>query len=406
MIKPAIVLSTHTTGLGIIRSLGRYGIPIIAVYYGKSDMGYASKYVKNKIFAPHPEKSEKQFINLLIDIAKCYNNSILIPADDATLVAASKNKILLANHYIVTCAEWSITRCFIDKKYTYKIAESVGVPTPKTIAPQNISDAREYSKRAEYPCLVKPCQSHRYSELFGKKLVKAENAAELMSAYKQASEAGMDVLLQEYIVGDDPNGINYNSYYWNNESLVEFTAQKVRMSPPDSGVPCVVVSKHIPEVSEQGRKVLQALGYNGYSCVEFKKDARDGIYKLLEVNGRHNRSLLLSVKCGINFPLIEYNHLVHGIIPSPSDYRKDVYWIDFTRDFFTLIRYRKKTKISLVEYIRPYIKPHIFAVISTKDIMPFLKRCSDILKMALENILKKIKKPEVKSHTIQLGEDG
>ena len=151
MMKPAVVLSTHTTGLGIIRSLGQHGVPIVAVYYRKSDMGYVSKYVEDKVLAPHPEKSENQFVNLLIDTAKRYSNSILIPADDATLVAVSKNKTLLANHYIVACTDWAIAQRFIDKKYTYDIAESVGIPTPKTIVPQNISDAKKYSKSADYP---------------------------------------------------------------------------------------------------------------------------------------------------------------------------------------------------------------------------------------------------------------
>ena len=35
--KFAIVLSTHTMGLGVIRSLGEKGVPIIAVYYDRAD---------------------------------------------------------------------------------------------------------------------------------------------------------------------------------------------------------------------------------------------------------------------------------------------------------------------------------------------------------------------------------
>jgi hypothetical protein len=31
-LKPAIVLSTNTMGLGVIRALGSMGVPIVAVY--------------------------------------------------------------------------------------------------------------------------------------------------------------------------------------------------------------------------------------------------------------------------------------------------------------------------------------------------------------------------------------
>jgi predicted ATP-grasp superfamily ATP-dependent carboligase len=402
-LKTAVVLSAHNTGLGVIRALGKHGVPIVAIYYQKQDMGYVSKYVKEKVLAPHPEESEKQFIGLLIDCANCYGNSILIPADDATLVAVSKNKALLANYYIVACAEWTIAQRFIDKKYTYTLAESIGIPAPRTIAPKNESDAEEYAESTTYPCLVKPCQSHRYFEAFRRKVVKVKNADQLMSAYKQASQAGMEVLLQEYIPGEDSAGVNYNSYYWNNKPLVEFTAQKVRLSPPEFGVPAVLVSKHIPELLTPGRKIIQALGYNGYSCTEFKKDARDGVYKLMEINGRHNRSLLLSVKCGINFPLIEYNHRVLGEIPSTINYRKGIYWIDLTKDLVASIQYRKRSKFSLTRYIKPYLKPHAFAVLGITDPMPFVKRCIGILSMAWEAIFK-VKKSVEQSQTILLEE--
>jgi predicted ATP-grasp superfamily ATP-dependent carboligase len=387
-LKPAVVLSTHNIGLGVIRALGQHGVPVVAIYYQKQDMGYVSRYVKERIPAPHPEKAERKFIDVLIDTAKDYANAVLIPADDPTLVAVSKNKALLENYYIVACEDWKVIKCVIDKKYTYELAESLGVPAPKTIVPQSEADVKEYAVKANYPCLVKPRQSHRYFEVFRRKMLRVETPGELMSAYNQASQAGIEVLLQEYIPGDDSAGANYNSYFWDNKPLVEFTAQKVRISPPQFGVPGVVISKHIPELLTPARKILQALGYNGYSCTEFKKDERDGVYKLMEVNGRHNRSLLLSVKCGINFPLIEYKHRVLGEIPSAVNYKDGIYWIDAAKDISASLQYINKSQFSLVQYIRPYLKPHTFAVLDIKDPKPFVKRCVDILGMVWKAVFK------------------
>jgi len=395
--KPTIVLSTHTTGTGIIRALGEQGIPLVAVYYENTDMGYVSKYVCEKIPAPHPGKSEKEFIDLLVGLGDRFEKGVLMPADDATLVAVSKNKELLKQHYIVACSDWDVTQKIIQKNYTYKVAASIGIPIPKTLLPQNLRQVEEYVKTANFPCLVKPCESHRYFEVFKRKVFRARKPEELIAAYKEASDAGFEVLLQEYIPGDDLQGANYNSYYWNDQPLAEHTAQKVRLYPTSFGVPRVLVSKAIPEVIEPGRKILKALGYYGYSCTEFKKDARDGVYKFMEVNGRHNRSLLLSVKCGINFPLVEYNHLVYGSIPNVNSYRKDVYWIDFTKDFIGNIRYRQKEKLPLAEYIKPYVKPHLFAIFSVKDPMPFITRCVDILVMGLKRLFKINKKRKLYS---------
>lgn len=376
---PAIVLSSHTAGLGVIRALGSKGVPIINVYYEKSDMGYVSKYVQKKIFAPHPEKNEKQFVELLIDLARKEGRGVLIPADDATLSVVSQNKKLLAKHHLVACADWSITGKLIDKKYTYELAEQIGIPAPKTCVPKSIEDLERYDASIHYPCLVKPCESHRYYEVFKRKMVKVENFDQLLSAYSESIDKGIEVMLQEYIPGDDRQGVNYNSYFSKGEPLVEFTAEKVRMSPPEFGVPSAVVSKEVPELREYGRRVLRAMGFSGYSCTEFKKDPRDGVYKLMEVNGRHNRSALLAVKCGINFPWIEYQYLVEGKIPVAAGYMQNVYWIDEFRDSFRFLGEMGKGRFPLSSQVRPYVNRNVFAVFDRRDPSPFLKHCSDLM---------------------------
>ncbi len=403
MTRHVIVLSAHNIALGLVRSLGRAGIPTVVISYQKSDMAQASRYVKEAFSAPHPEELQQQFVEVVMDVAHRYPGSIIMPADDATLVAASKHKEQLEACSTVACPDWDVVERLIDKKYTYELAEEIGVPAPRTMVPQTPEDARTYAARALYPCLVKPCQSHLYYERFKKKLVKVNNADELMAAYSEAAEAGMEVMLQEFIPGDDSTGVNFNSYCENGRTLVEFTAEKVRISPPESGVPAVVISKKLPEITPAARKMLEALQLSGYSCMEFKKDARDGVYKLMEVNPRHNRSLLLAVKCGINFPVIEYNHRLGREIPSPPSFRTGVYWIDGFKDMVAGRPYRKAGKLSFGSFIKPYLRPHIGATFSLTDPLPFLKRCRDMAGMAVQALFKQ-KKTQTPSLRLEIPE--
>lgn len=398
-IIPAIVLSSHTIGLGVIRALGSKGVPIKVFYYEKKDMGYVSKYVEERIYTPHPEKDEEGYINLLIEHSKRFGKSLLIPADDSTLLVVSRHKDLLEKYFIVAITEWSITERFINKKFTYALADSVGVPSPKTMVPQSLEDVENYGKDIAYPCVVKPCISHHFYNIFREKLIRVENFSQMVSAYNQATEAGLEVMLQEYIPGDDLHSVNYNSYFWNGEPLVEFTANKLRQSPSGFGVPSVVVSKNMPEIIEAAREILKAMGFYGYSCTEFKKDDRDGLYKLMEVNGRYNRSVLLSVRCGINFPWIQYKHLVRSELPSANSFKvldcavgrkaipksyDGVCWIDEFRDIIQCAGYPKKGRHPIIQYIKPYFKPHIFATFDMNDIKPFFKRCIDMVKMGFQ----------------------
>lgn len=384
LVKPAIVLGTHTMGLGVIRALGSMGIPIIAIYYDSKDMGYVSRYVKESVRAPDPEKFADQFLELVILTASRFDSSLVFPVSDETMELVSRNKNVLDEYCTTACTEWKITHQFINKKYTYALADAIGVPAPITIVPKSLEDVEKYGQTIEYPCLVKPTLSHYYYKKFNKKMVRVNNIDQMIGAYRQASDVGLEVMLQEIIPGDDALGVNYNSYFWKNQPLVEFTAQQVRNAPPIFGSPCVAVSKNIPEVIEPGRKILRAMGFYGYSCTEFKKDPRDGVYKLMEVNGRHNLSTLLAVECGINFPWIHYTHLVEGELPSVNDFRENVFWIDIIRDIAYGGSYMK-SKGSLFQFVHPYLGSHVFAIIDFKDLKPFIQRCFYLVKRALNN---------------------
>ena len=215
----------------------------------------------------------------------------------------------------MACTDWEVTEKFITKSYTYAIARAAGVPAPRTVTPASLEEAERLGRAMEYPCVVKPSESHRFYERFHAKLFLARDPDELLACCRRAFAAGMAVMLQEYIPGEDTLGVNYNSYVWEGRVVAEFTACKVRQAPPGSGVPCVVVSRRVPEVIEPGRAILAAMGFSGFACTEFKRDPRDGVYKLMEVNGRHNRSGLLAWKCGLSFPRLQYEHLMFGRLP-------------------------------------------------------------------------------------------
>lgn len=381
--KPAIVLGSHTMGLGVIRALGAKGVPVIAVSYESKDMGHVSKYVVERVQGPHPEHDEDGFLELLRQVASRFDDSILFPVSDESLKIVSKNKPLLEDYYTVACTEWAITEQFIDKKFTYSLAESLGVPAPRTYTISSREDIDRYHETIVYPCLLKPSQSHRYFQRFGRKMVKIENSDQLMANYQGAAEFDLEVMLQELIPGDDSSGVNYNSYFWEGQPIAEFTAQKLRGAPVELGSPCVAVSKQIPEVIAPGRKILKAMKFYGYSCTEFKKDPRDGEYKLMEVNGRHNLSTLLAVRCGLNFPWIHYSHLAEGKLLSGIEYREGVNWIDLFRDVSCFRAYTRNGG-TVSRFVKPYTGSRVFAVLDLRDPRPFIARCEYLVKQVLK----------------------
>jgi D-aspartate ligase len=145
---------------------------------------------------------------------------------------------------------------------------------------------------------------------------------------------------------------------------------------------------------DRGRRLLRAAKFSGYSCTEFKMDPRDGEYKLMEVNARHNLSSLLATRCGLNFPWMQYQHLVDGLEPVQRDYEQGIYWIDVTRDLQNLRHYLRRPGYSVGNFLEPYRRSHIFAVLDRSDIGPAAARGLDTVRVAATRARGQLSRPK------------
>ena len=394
MIIPAVILSAHLMGYGIIRALGRMNVPLIAVCYQKKDMGYVSKYVDKRVFSPHPEFDEEGFCQCLQELGKETGRSVLFPADDATLAAVSKKINILEKLFIPGFSSRDVAHKFLVKKYTYKIAEETGVEYPKTY--YSAETNHFHNLDLKFPVLVKPCQSHEYVSAFNKKMTVVNDYPHLEEACRISENQNIEVMIQEIVTGKESNGINYNSLMINGEIVSDFTAEKIRYTPCCYGVPCSTVSiEPVPGIKEASEKVLRAMGFEGYSCIEYKRDDRDGKYKLLEINGRFNRSIMHTVGAGINFPWLYYSYLTTGALPEFSNaYKKKFYWIDESHDPFICIK--NSGKFLFGNITAPYLGKKVFAIFEPGDLKPFFKRITDGISCVFKRTLKSMR-PKTKA---------
>ncbi len=381
---PAIVLGGHIMGLTAIRALAKRNVPIILLYHSSEDYAASSKYLTRSIKIPHPEKEEKEFLQILFELGSELKDAVIIPCDDEFLTTIAKNKEALEKYFKVACNNYDVISKLIDKKYIYSITQSGNIPTPRSITTDNNEEAVSFANEIGFPLLVKPSKSHLYVKVFGKKMAKVFDRNDLQSELKNAASAGLDVLIQEYIPGKDNTNYSYWGYRVDGSFYCEATAQKIRNDPPETGSPRLQVTKNVPELIPLARKILNAINYEGYANIEFKKDHRTNEFKFLEINPRINRCMLQAIKGGIDYPWIIYDHLTSGNLPGETKCKEGIYWIDFAKDIVRSLQYRKIEKYSLSEYIKPYLKPHVFAVLSLSDPKPFLKRSSGFIKEFLK----------------------
>ena len=402
-----MVLSAHVAAMGGIRCLQVAGIPVISAHYADVDFAHRSRHVTDRIEVPDPERDEVAFVEALVGAARRFGPTLLVPANDATLGVVSRHKAVLSEHHTVAAADWSVLERIIDKRHTYELAHAIGVPAPRTATPTSRADAERIAGEVAYPVLVKPRVSHHYVQRFGSKLARVHDPAELLAEYDRTAAAGVEVMIQEFIPGDDRQSYIFDSYRADGAS-VEFTAQKVRLGPPEFGLARVVVSRPMPELHEPAARFLDALGYTGYSCTEFKRDPRDGIVKLIEVNGRVNRSILHPLAAGLNYPALMYRHLVLGEpVVAPAGSRKRVYWIDLASDLRWAAHDLRTRDQTLREILRPYLGPSVFAVGDGWDVGPFLDRSVATITNRSRRLLRRLRRaPDPRRPLSGLPSDG
>ncbi|MBN1222110.1 MAG: ATP-grasp domain-containing protein, partial [Candidatus Aminicenantes bacterium] len=173
--------------------------------------------------------------------------------------------------------------------------EQYDIPAPLTFRPRSYDEALALRDRLPYPVLLKP-----RGEAGGRGIRCAHNPKELESALSQQKPIP---LIQEYIEGDD---LVLNVLCLHGEPLAVSAYRVLRKYPLPFGPPIACRTIKDDALEHLGIKFLRKLRYHGFANLDFRMDRRDGQPKLLEFNPRLSETVEISVRSGVNFPLMLY----------------------------------------------------------------------------------------------------
>ncbi|MDF0725701.1 hypothetical protein PY093_03110 [Cytobacillus sp. S13-E01] len=337
---PAILFNSHITGLAVARSLGREGVPIIALDRDGRAYGLQSKYVHIAAHCPNPLTDELSFIELLEEIGKHLpQKGVLFPSNDEWVFAVSRHRERLSEYYHFPFSELEIIDQILNKKHLYKKAEELNIPIPKTWYPEEWESKEELTEALPYPCIVKPVEQRSFYDAFGVKVFEIENKEKLLTTLSKV--AGHGVVIQEIIGESLSDFFSLCSYVGINGSVKgAFVGQKIEQYPISFGTGCLVISKYIESIVKDGSEILEILSYQGISESEFIFDSRDHTYKLLDINTRTWKWIDLPIKAGINLPLMAYSEAIGEDVETKTTQRDDVKWVYF-KDYLKLKQEKK-----------------------------------------------------------------
>ena len=301
-------------GLAAIRSLGRAGAPVIALDHHRSPLGFHSRYAC-PLPCPDPVADEDGFVELLARVGDALGRPApIFPTHDPPLNAIARNREALGERFLCPFPSWQTLERIQRKRFQLERAEEAGVPVPLTTHPATATEALAAGAGLGYPILVKPSDPVEFKRRFRRQAFRCESPAELDRAYADAEPFAP--MVQELIPGGDDELYTLGSYLsGDGEALALFSGRKLRQTPAGVGTCRVGEAVWVDEVVELGLRLLRALEFHGVSQVEFKRDPRDGRYKLMEVNPRLWQWHGLAAACGVDIPRIAYWDLLGARLP-------------------------------------------------------------------------------------------
>jgi len=178
--KAVILGANYYIGLSVIRGLGRNNVHVVAVDYQKEGTyGFHSKYVSEKLVAPHYRRNTEEYIQFLIDYAKAQDHKpVLFPCADPYVEVVDAHLDELRKYYLINQVEQGLFTKLMDKNSLHDIAVEHNVLVPETIRVDEEDFLVKVQEKIGYPCIVKPSDSPAFVEVFRYKMFKVNNTSE------------------------------------------------------------------------------------------------------------------------------------------------------------------------------------------------------------------------------------
>ena len=318
---------------------------------------------------------------------------ILLPSNDETALFVAENAEALRQSFAFPVNSASLVRTLFEKQSMSLLASEVGVPTPETAFPNSRADVVRFCETARFPVVLKASDGIAVVRRTGKKMVIVETAKELLKNYEEmADPRNPDLILQEYIPGDDSSVWMFNGYFdEHSECLAGFTGRKIHQYPVYTGMTSLGICLENKTVDELTCRFMKAIGYRGILDIGYRYDARDQLYKVLDVNPRVGATFRLFVaENGMDVVRAMYLHMTGQPVPSSAAHegRK---WIVENMDLISTTHYFRDGILTLPKWLRALRGIEECAWFAKDDLRPFGDMCRSLMTRIFKKATRSVK---------------
>ena len=391
LLKSSHNVMQHGT-LGIIRSLGRLGVPVYAIVEDRLAPPAMSRYAAGVFLTrAMTENGHIRLAKLDETGERLGRPAILVPTDDSGAVFVAEHADALAKWFLFPRIERGLPRRLANKKDLYSLCTTFGVSCPETTFPACLDAVHEFIERARFPVVIKAPETYRLPRGVSSVRI-VESPKTLLALYKHAAASGIhDLFLQEYIPDSYAEDWIFHGYA-NPESgyLVAFTGRKLRSYPPFSGSTTLGVSQRNDELARQTERFLKAVRYSGIMDLDYRFDKRDGRYKLLDFNPRIGANFrMFSDRDGLDVIRAQHLDLTGKTIHLTRGVQIRTFVVE-PYDILASLGYFRRNSLTLREWWLSLGGRKESAWFSADDPVPFLAMCVRLLIRGVARLIGKI----------------
>ena len=297
--RRVLALGSGITLLGVLRTLSEENADVIAL----PDIDRIAR--RSRWYRSGPRALSGMKVDTLAErLESLPTPTVLIPCSDLWARAVSALPADVRARYPASVAPLQVLDLLVDKARFSSTLDRLGLPHPATRLMMSVQDLDVVSDAVLQRSFLKPVHSQQFFARYAVKAFRIADRADAQGLLAGCIGDGFQMMLQEYISGPPTNHYFIDGFV-DRHGLVRamFARQRLRMSPPDFGNSTLLISVRLSDTSDAAgtlRTLFADIGYRGIFSAEFKRDPRDGVFNLLEVNARPWWYVEFAARCGVN----------------------------------------------------------------------------------------------------------
>ena len=282
----------HHGTVGVIRTLGRVGVPVYAVIENGVTPASTSRYLTGRVrISSDGVPDQTKYLERLVEaIDRLPAKPLLVCTDDEAAVLVAEGAGVLADRAVCPAIAPDLPRELASKHGLHELCRRLGVATPATSYVRTGGDFDEVLAEWGFPVVVKQTDLWRrlnHPVVTASTVVRSEAQVGQLRAALDRWPDGAGVVVQQYLPEEEAEDWFAHGYCAASSEVVQlFTGRKMWSWPARAGATAYARTEWNEEIERRVRDLCRRIGYCGIFDMDWRYDGRTETYFLLDFNPR------------------------------------------------------------------------------------------------------------------------